>query len=360
MGTGGVLVPPNRYSQEIQAVLDKYGYNAVMITAAQQSIARQRDALMIFLKTPLAELASVCAKLWASSTALEDALRKGLLDLPYCDHLYAMDLKGIQMTAQVGRKGDDRLNIGLDRSQRPYMSNFVPISDFILSEAYIGEYKKRPSITAVQLVKLDGNPVGFLGANFDLRDLPLTAPLYEETRDWRQMKGDPSIRGGLFLQQRVESVLDQHVETVISVIEELIVDHGIFHCEIYFSSNRATVWSQTDPYKYHILTIDELVDPDVCLAFQKTLYPDTAAIPPTNIRPLLESFRDLRFADETIYLRVASLNIYNGLVGLTFSCDGSHSIFADEFLQKGLAFWIGSAAAGTTTVPGATVKGGDR
>lgn len=326
-----------------------------MITSAQQSIARQRDALSIFLKLPLTELAFACAQAWASHEALEDALRAGLTTLPCCDNLYATDLNGIQMTALISVRGDDEQNIGLDRSLRPYMNNVVPASDFILSEAYISKYKKRPSITAVQLVKRDGNPLGFLGACFDLRDLPLTAPMYEESRDWRQMKGDPSIRGGLFLQQRVESVLDQHIETVIAVIEELIVDHGIFHCEIHFSSNRATVWSQTDPYRYHILNIDELVDPDVCLAFQKAPYPGTAEIPSTNILPLLESFRDLRFADETVYLRLASLNIYNGLVGLTFSCDGSHSIYAEEFLQKGLAFWIGSAASGITTVPCAPV-----
>lgn len=327
-----------------------------MITSAQQSIARQRDALTIFLKAPLSELASACAQQWENNAALEDVLRAGLAALPYCNHLYAMDLNGIQLTTQVSPGGDDRQNIGLDRSRRPYMNNLLPLSDFILSEAYIGEYKKRPSITAVQMVKCDGQPVGFLGAHFDLRELPLTAPLYEESRTWRQMKGDPSIRGGLFLQQRFESALDQHVDTVIAVIDELIVDHGIFHCEIHFSSNRATVWSQADPFRYHILTIDELVDPDVCLAFQKSPYPSTAEIAPANIRPLLESFRDLRFADETVYLRFASLNIYNGLVGLTFSCDGSHSIYADEFLGKGLAFWIGSAAAGTPTVPGVPVK----
>jgi hypothetical protein len=335
---------------------DDDGYNAEMITAAQQSIARQRDALSIFLKEPLAGLASNCAQLWTSIEGLEDALRAGLALIPYCDHVYATDLDGIQITALISVRGDDRQNIGLDRSLRPYMSTVIPMSDFILSEAYISEYKKRPSITAVQLVKRDGIPVGLLGATFDLRDLPLTAPLYEESTSWRQMKGDPSIRGGLFLQQRFESVLDQHIETVIAVIEELIIDHGVFHCEIHFSSNRATVWSQADPYRYHILTIDELVDPDVCLAFQKYGYPDSAAIPSANIRPLLESFRDLRFADETIYLRLATLNIFNGLVGLTFSCDGSHSIFADEFLHKGLAFWIGSAAAGSTTIPGVSVN----
>ena len=325
-----------------------------MITSAQQSIVRQRDALGIFLRVPLAELALVCAQVWNDIKSLETALRAGLLTLPYCDHLFVMNNEGVQITAQVSAKGDDNQYTGSDRSQRPYMKGVSTSSDFVLTEAYISEHKKRPSITAVHRVKQDGIPIGFLSAHFDLRDLPLTAPLYEESRIWRQMKGDPSIRGTLFMQQRYESVLDQHIETVIAVLEELIVDHGIFHCEIHFSSNRATVWNQLDPFRYHILSIEELVDPDICLTFQRNPYPDAAAIPAVHIRRLLESFRDLRFADETIYLRTATLNVYNGLVGLTFSCDGSHSISADEFLQKGLEFWIGRAAAGTTTVPGAS------
>lgn len=290
------------------------------MTMAQQSIVRQRDALGIFLQAPLTELAAVCAHIWPDRGALEDALRAGLATLPYCDHLFIMNLEGVQVTAQIGASGDDSQYIGLDRSQRPYMKDVLTAPDFVLTEAYISEHKKRPSITAMLRVKQAGIPVGFLSAHFDLRDLPLTAPLYEESRVWRQMKGDPSIRGTLFLQQRFESVLDQQVETVIAVIEELVVDHGIFHCELHFSSNRATVWSQTDPFRYHILAIDELVDPDICLTFPRSTYPDAAVIPATHIRRLLESFRDLRFADETIYLRTASLNIYNGLVGLTFSC----------------------------------------
>ncbi len=325
-----------------------------MMTTAQQSIARQRDALGIFLQMPLTQLATVCARVWPDRGALEVALRAGLETLPYCDHLFIMNLQGVQITAQIGAGGDDTRYIGLDRSQRPYMKDVLTTSDFVLTEAYISEHKKRPSITAMLKVKQEGIPAGYLSAHFDLRDLPLTAPLYEESTVWRQMKGDPSIRGTLFLQQRFESVLDQHIETVIAVIEELIVDHGVFHCEIHFSSNRATMWSQTDPFRYHILAIDELVDPDICLTFTRSTYPESAVIPATNIRHLLESFRDLRFADETIYLRTASLNVYNGLVGLTFSCDGSHSIFADEFLDKGLEFWVGRAAAGITTVPGAS------
>ena len=323
-----------------------------MITPAQQSIVRQRDALAVFLQAPLTQLALVCARVWDDIDALEDALRKGLDALPYCDHLTAMNLGGIQISAEVGTRDIDRQYVGSDRSLRPYMKSVLPLTDFILSESYISERSKRPSITAVQIVKRDQQPVGFISAHFHLHDLPLTAPLYEESKDWRQMKGDPSIRGALFYQQRVQSVLDQHVDTVIAVIEELILDHGIFHCDVYFSSNRATVWSQADPYRYRILTIDELIDPDVCLTFPKSPYPGTAVIETEQVRRILESFRDLRFTDENIYLRIASLNIFNGMVGLTFSCDGSHSISAGEFLQKGLSFWIGCAAAGTSTVPG--------
>ena len=66
----------------------------------------------------------------------------------------------------------------------------------------------------------------------------------------------------------------------IMITSELMVDRSVFHCDLHFSSNRATVWSQADPYRYRILTIDELIDPDVCLTFPKTPYPDSAVVQP--------------------------------------------------------------------------------
>ncbi len=56
-------------------------------------------------------------------------------------------------------------------------------------------------------------------------------------------------------------------------------------------------------------------------------------------------------ADETIYLRVGSINIINGMIGLTFSCDGSHYMPVAEFLNKNLAFWLGSLSTKVTIVP---------
>ena len=67
-----------------------------------------------------------------------------------------------------------------------------------------------------------------------------------------------------------------------------------------------------------------------------------AKVSPAEIRKTLEEFKALRFADETIYLRSGSLNIMNGMIGLTFSCDGSHYMSVQEFLEKDLSFWIGT------------------
>ena len=61
-------------------------------------------------------------------------------------------------------------------------------------------------------------------------------------------------------------------------------------------------------------------------------------------RNMTEALKMLRMADENIYLRASSINLFNGVVGLTFSCDGSHYMRYDEFLEKSLSFWLGATA----------------
>ena len=67
-------------------------------------------------------------------------------------------------------------------------------------------------------------------------------------------------------------------------------------------------------------------------------------IPPGDVARILERLRALRLADENIYLRTSSINLFNGMVSLTFSCDGSHYLRYDEFLGKNAGFWFGTAA----------------
>jgi hypothetical protein len=275
---------------------------------------------------------------------LEALLQEELPNIEYCKHLYVLDANGVQITANVTRDGLDNNHFGRERSDRPYMQHIVGITDFKLSEAYISRNNKRPSLTAIQVIRNadgEGERIGFLGADYDLRELPGSEGLYKEPDNWRQIKGDPAIRGGLFLQCRCESEMDRQIDTILPLFTELMTEHGVFHGKLHFSSSRATVWMVDDPYAYRILSIDDLTDPDTCLAYPRRPYTDRAIMPADKIAPVFELFRALRFADENVYLRAGSLNICNGMVALNFSCDGSHYLRYDEFLEKGTGFWFG-------------------
>ena len=306
----------------------------------QESIAHQRKELLNILQEPLQQLAARCNQVWADRARLDLVLSEGLKTLRYGKSLYALDISGIQISSNVEADGLVAASFGRDRSKRPYMCEVLPVTGTLLSEAYISLVGRRPSLTAVQIVRNpSGAVLGFIGTDFDLRDLPLTHGLYDEPVLWRQLKGDPSIRDTVFHQNRVESVMDQHIETVLGVVEELMVYHGVYHVMLHFSSSRAVIWVMEDPYRYRLLDIDALIDPDICLAYPKTSYPPEAAVPYDRIRSVLDTFRELRFMDEMFYLRSGTLNLFNGIVGLTFSCDGSHYIPYDEFLSAGYNFW---------------------
>lgn len=309
------------------------------------SIARQREVLSDMLKIPLQSVADMCAEVWPDRELLGQALMSGLDSLPYCQYLYALDTDAQQISDNASRQGLLVEHFGRDRSDRPYIKHIVPTENFILSGAYMSMRAYRPSVTAVQLVRKQGQVIGFIGADFDLRDLPLTRVLYEEPAQWKQIKGDPAIRGNVFFQTRVQSRMDEQLDDVLVILEELISVHGVFHTQIHFSSSRAIVWLLEDPYRYRLLDVNELMDPEICFAYPIVEYPQKAVIKSSQIKSILESFRQLRFGDESIYLRSGSVNLFNGLIGLNFSCDGSHYIPYSEFLDKDMSFWGISSAS---------------
>lgn len=331
--------------QAIQSTSDPPHATKLAMSSIDESIAEQRRFMSRFLREPCALLSMRLAKCWGETGKVEQALAESLADLAYCNAIYAMDRKGIQAGATCVRVGDlprpgDHLR---DRSDRPYMKSALSGTDFVLSDVYISQNARRPSVTAVQAIRREDEILGFVGANFDLRELPLTGKLYKEPENWRQIKGDPAIRGGLFQQVRVDSLMDAHMDDILAIVEELIADRGVFHGKIHFSSSRATMWLTQDPFRYRILGFDDLVDPEICLAYPKVDYAEDAVVPASEIRSVLNMFKALRFADETIYLRSGSLNIFNGMVGLNFSCDGSHYMSYREFLDKSMEFWVGRA-----------------
>lgn len=308
----------------------------------KDSIYRQREELARMLHDPLARLAERCAPAWAKREALNAVLVEGFSSIPYCTYLYVVDNDGVQLSDNVGKAGLVKGHYRRDRSDRPYMREPVPVWGFLLSDAYISLSANRPSLTALQVVGPAEHPLGYLGADFDLRSLPVTSELYEEPGEWRQVKGDPAIRGTLFQQTRAESPMDRNLDRALSILEELLTQRGIFQCQIHFSSSQATIWMVDDPFRYRILDHEALTDPDICLVYPGRDYPPDAAIPQQDVGRVLHTMAALRGADETIYLRTASINIFNGMVSLTFSCDGSHYMRYDELLNKDISFWFGT------------------
>jgi hypothetical protein len=314
----------------------------------EKSISRQRDYIESFLREPLSHLAAICVEHWGDRARLDHELKQFLLQKTdhRCRILYAIDQNGLQYSSNISDDTIDDSVIGRDLSDRPYLAG-VDTSrtpPFLLSDVYVDKQTREPCITSIHSIRVDDEVRGYIAADFGLKDLPLKDVDEGQLPVWRQIKGDPAIRSTLFQQTRIRSAMDEHVDEVLDVIESLITEQGVFHAKLHFSSSRATLWSYTDPYRYRLHVLDEIIDPKVCLVYGRMNYPEDAAIPASMAPRVLRVFKALREADENIYLRSGSLNIMNGLVGLNFSCDGSHYMPAGDFLQKDLAFWLGNTA----------------
>jgi hypothetical protein len=299
-----------------------------MATTWKDHIYRKREELAAMLHVPMAALAHACLDAMGDRETLTARLTEALADIPHFARLYVLGTDGVQISDSVDAEGLLSPDHGRDLSGRTFMREAMPPWGFLLSDAYVHPVTQHPSLTALHLIRSEGTVLGYVGADFDLRDIPLAPGFYDEPAQWQQIKGDPSIRGTVFQQCRVESPLER----------------GMFQGVLHFSSSRATVWFVDDPYRYRMLDHEALADPDICLAYPRSTYPADALIPPSGIRPILERMRDLRWADDTFYLRSASINIYNGMISLTFSCDGSHYMPYDEFLTRDMSFWLGIAA----------------
>ena len=315
-----------------------------MSKALQNAVARQRMLLSSRLSGPMRRLANDCAAVWPERDALEHVLEQGFELLPACKYLYVLDDRARQITSNISHHGLLPENFDRDRSERPYLADAIAGEKFSLSDAYISRNARRPSLTAARhILDEDGCLLGYLGVDFDLRELPLTREVYRQPEQWMQIKGDPAIRGGLFMQERIDSAMDERIDEVLDLIVELVEIYGVFHAKLHFSSSRATLWLLDDPLRFRILDIEDLTDPGICLAWKQHEYPEDADIPIERVKDVFHTLRELRFMDETLYLRAGSLNIFNGIVGLNFSCDGSHYMHWSEFLNKNVSFWIGTS-----------------
>ena len=308
-------------------------------------IQRRKRNLARYLRLPMQEVAAQALLIWPDREELEEVFEVHPV-MHKCNQLYVVDESGRQISSMFDKDGKDESSFGTDRSHRPYMCQAYEAEDMILSSLYINRSERLSCITAMMPVRRDEELYGYICAEFTLLSLPSEKEYMEDRRVWLQVKGDPSIRSTLFMQSRTKSAMDEQLDDVIQIVEELLTQRGVFHLKLHFSSSRATVWLYDDPYRYRVNILDELLD--AAFAYPPRPYPEEAVVSPEEIRQCFHHFKTLREADDTLYLRAGGLNIINGMVSLNFSCDGSHYMPAEEFLEKGEVFWLGNA--GTAVV----------
>jgi hypothetical protein len=314
-----------------------------MMDERSQIVADQRQEIKDALVPWMDEIASALIPVYPDPDGVDDILHQAIGMQPKCRLLYLLDPEGQQCSSNVTQTGVDPSFREQDLGERPYFKGNLPWRGITLSSVYAARRDHKLTITALYPLNDDGHLRAFLAADFTLDDLDLeTSRLSPQASQWKQFRGDRAIRSTLFLQERVTSPLDEHHDDVNATLTSLMVNRGVFHVLLHFSSARAIIWLLDDPYRYQLLSPDELTHPDTVLAYPKHAYAREAVVTAEKIPVILDRFKELRNVDENIYLRSGSLNIMNGLVGLTFSCDGSHYMSAREFIDKDLSFWFGT------------------
>lgn len=152
---------------------------------------------------------------------------------------------------------------------------------------------------------------------------------------WLQVRGDPSVRAFLFSQERVESPFDAQLDRVHDIVRELLLTRGVFHAKIHYSSSQLTLWLSDDPYRYRVCVKEEVLAPDFLQQFRgQSVAHLKPILEKQEIDAILTEFKRLRLSDQTIYMRNGSINLINGMIGMTFSCDGAHYIDYETFVEK--------------------------
>ncbi len=305
------------------------------------SVEEKKLALASIIREPLCELALACGEVWPQGGKIDALLQAGLQRVSQCKLIYAWDRDNHVISAMISPQSLDKDWRGRDLSERPYLKKNLPFKGIMLSSVYISEYDSRRTVTALQAVNPNNHLEGFIAADFSVSDLMQNSQLQIINSPYTQYRGDPAVRGTLFQQQRVQSEFDKVGDAAFDRLAELITDYGVFHTKMLFSSNRCTLWFYDDPFQYQLFNIHEVMDDDLLLAYPERPYPIRAVVTPDQVRQVYALFKSLRYIDDTIYLRSGSLNIINGMVGLTFSCDGSHYLTVEEFLDRDLQFWMG-------------------
>lgn len=305
----------------------------------KKTIGEQRKILAALFEPAMMNLSKLCAEIWSDTEALDNVLNTQFATIPHCHLIYAIDKFGKQVSSNISAKEIDASYRGQDLSRRPYSVSLYPKRHFMLSSVYISQTIGKPCISTVQPVIDEQQFLGFIVADFDIQHLPLSISVPKTAPLWQQQNHYVSCQQ--FSNQRVSTLLDQHIDDLEGILTRLICEQGVFHCMIHYASSQIILWQVDEPYQYRLYTADQLLSADMYFAYPRRNYPEKATLAKKQVARILERLNILRVADDKVYLRTASLNIMNAMVGLTFSCEGTQYLPANTLLEKNLSYWLG-------------------
>ncbi|MBT7314850.1 MAG: hypothetical protein HN848_04970, partial [Thiotrichales bacterium] len=271
-----------------------------------ETIKLQRKLLIQFLSPIMKNLAQECAVLWDQSPKMSKNLEKQLqpwATVSFGQRLYTVT-PDANLYGEIASSSNYLFEVNSNEQEGmekllliPYLAK-VESSQLKLTEVYLGRVLHKSCITAIQAITIKGVVVGYLVADFELRKLPQEERAFFPKYTWRQIKGDPAIRKQLFQQKFIPGAIDQYIDDVLNILDELLIERGVFRVSLHFPSSRATLWVTEDPYDEHTHVLQEILDPSICLAYPKRDYPDGAKVTTDMVRPILNRFRELRYADD--------------------------------------------------------------
>ena len=299
-------------------------------------INEQKKFLTEKLRVDFDDLASECEKILSKkkdSTQIDRVLSIFIDYHPFTNLVYLIDSNGIQISSNIEKNNANSEFIGQDLSSRPFFKSINEQDAINISDAYVSTVTFKPCISLTQKIISKGNTLGLIVFDIDIErlDLPVKDIVLD---DWKQIKGDPEIRSNLFNQKRISSAMDESIDQVHKIAVQLLSNLGVFHIKLHYASSRATIWTLDNPYNYHVHVLDEIISPNITLLYPKRHYPEEAKVSKEQISLIFSRFQEMRFMDDNLYLKTASLNIMNGSVGLSFSCDGNHYLSAGDFLEN--------------------------
>lgn len=304
-----------------------------------ESVSHKKKFLASLLKAPLEQLGEKCLTVWDQADILSATLQESLCKLPHCQLLYAINLEGRQVCANISRNGNDDRWRGQDLSLRPYLQGNLPFKGLVLSAAYLSQRSMQPCITALQAIRNDHGLLGFIAADFHLKDLPVVSISPLKHAQWQQQRNPSDRQYTLSSMPSQQSALDENIDYLIYVMTTLMQEHGIFYCTLNFTNAMSALWSRQDPCIYRVYSVAELMKAELFHNYPRQDY-DNLAVEAEKIPLVLAQLKALRVADDTIYLQSGSLNIINRMVELTFSNGESQFMHIDEFLNRDLAYWV--------------------